>query len=281
MQETKAHSVDSLASILEQIVSLQKLLTDADAEGLQEVSSDSIVKRFVKDSSRLIQSLHQWRGVLASEQYGPVAISLGRSDGIAKFFAFSFVHQQMRDLADLSQMPFFGSGVYAIYYRGPRAGVYAPLAGTETPIYVGKANPTDPYAETLEAQGPTIYKRLKDHAKSIGNTELPIEGFGFRYAAIQSGMQAAVEDFMIRLFRPVWNKETKICYGIGKHGDNPVTRTNKRSPWDTMHPGRHWAKHTKANQMERDAIVKKIVDHFIRYPVIANKAELFKMLSLG
>ena len=29
--------------------------------------------------------------------------------------------------------------------------------------------------------------------------------------------------------------------GFGKHGDSAATRTNTRSPWDTLHPGRPWA----------------------------------------
>ena len=58
---------------------------------------------------------------------------------------------------------------------------------------------------------------------------------------VQSGWETAAEDYLIRLFRPIWNKETKILYGLGKHGDSAETRTNKRSLWDTLHPARVWA----------------------------------------
>jgi hypothetical protein len=40
-------------------------------------------------------------------------------------------------------------------------------------------------------------------------------------------MQAAVESFMIQLFKPIWNKEIKVCYGIGKHGNQAGERTGR------------------------------------------------------
>jgi hypothetical protein len=112
------------------------------------------------------------------------------------------------------------------------------------------------------------------------NANLPLADFYYRAAPIQTGMQAAVEDFMIRLFRPIWNKQIKICFGIGKHGDSAKTRANRRSPWDTMHPGRKWAADTKSDQMNREGIEARIADHFTKHPVIANRDRLFKLLAL-
>ena len=86
---------------------------------------------------------------------------------------------------------------------------------------------------------------------------------------------------MIRLFQPIWNKEIKICYGIGKHGDSPLTRANKRSPWDTMHPGRKWATGTTTDQKKRAEIEASIAAHFQHNPIIPDKEVLFKLLSLG
>lgn len=146
---------------------------------------------------------------------------------------------------------------------------------------MGKADPKSVYAETIEAQGQVLFARLKEHAKNITKTDLTLGDFRYRAAAIQSGMQAAVEDFMIRLFQPIWNKEIRICYGIGKHGDSATTRANKRSPWDTMHPGRKWAADTITDQMKRGKIEANIATHFQKHPIIPDKDELFKLLSLG
>ncbi len=237
-------------------------------------------KRLVDESGLLIGELHRMRERVSPVRMGSIGITLGRSDSIAKFFAFSFTNQDKRPLCRLTEFPFYGSGVYAIYYHGKAEKCYRPIAGTETPVYVGKANPKNPQAETVEEQGQAIFARLKEHARSIDNARLPLADFFYRASPIQTGMQAAVEDFMIRLFRPVWNKEMKICYGIGKHGDSAKTRQNKRSPWDTMHPGRKWAAATKADQIKRHEIEARIGNHFKSHPAIPDKDRLFKLLSL-
>ena len=176
---------------------------------------------------------------------------------------------------------FYGAGVYAIYYHGKSVQAYQPLSGTETPIYVGKADPDAPYAETTEKQGEVLYKRLKEHARNIEKTDLDLKDFTCRQVAIQSGMQAAVEHFMIRFYRPIWNKEIKVCFGIGKHGDSAKTRANKRSPWDTMHPGRKWAENTTEDQKSRLIVEEDILNHFDAYPPIPDLDTLREKLSLG
>ena len=278
---TKSIKACELRNILTRIDGLRELLDGIDsrfnASDVHAPDGDN----FVEASGGLIASLQRVREQISPVHFGTIGITLGRSDSIAKFFAFSFVNQDKRDLANLIESPFYGSGVYAIYYHGREQKAYRPLSCTETPIYVGKADPKDNYAETVEAQGLALHARLKEHAKNIGKTGLNLADFRYRAAAIQSGMQSAVEDFMIRLFQPVWNKEVRICYGIGKHGDSATTRANKRSPWDTMHPGRKWAADTTADQMKRAEIEKLISQHFDRHPVIPDKETLFKKLSLG
>ncbi len=195
-----------------------------------------------------------------------IQITLGRSDSIARFFAFNFVHRPRKPLSSLDAGKFVGAGVYALYYIGESEPAYEGISRSETPIYLGKADPRHPYAESPNEQGAVLHRRLGEHAKSIRATDLPIDDFEFRYATIQSGMQAAVEEFLIRLFRPIWNKETKVCHGIGKHGDSAATRGNKRSPWDTMHPGRKWAAETSHDQSPRAKIVDGIQEHFKKHP---------------
>jgi Eco29kI restriction endonuclease len=279
MAKSKVRESD-IGQVLREIVSLRKSLgrigpyfkaSDAEAEGVSAI---------VEASGALMEELKRVREHISPVRFGSIGITLGRSDSIAKFFAFSFINQEKRALAELIANPFYGAGVYAIYYKGNAEKAYLPLSGTETPIYVGKADPRFAYAETVESQGQMLFARLKEHAKNIAKTELDLADFEYRAAAIQSGMQASVEDFMIRLFRPIWNKEIRICYGIGKHGDSATTRANKRSPWDTMHPGRKWAVDTHADQMSRADIEAKIAAHLAAHPVISGKDALFKLLSL-
>lgn len=268
------------ASLVQAIQAAENL-----TQALQALSDPALLDKsaepLLRHGESVYAELKRVLRVMAPGRHGDVGITLGRSDGIAKFFAFSFVATPRLPLSELGARPFWGAGVYAIYYTGDSEPAYAPLAASETPIYVGKADPSDAFGETLESQGRALWKRLGEHAKNIGKTNLSVDDFEYRAATVQSGMQAAVEEFMIRLIKPIWNKSVGVCHGLGKHGDKSSTRANKRSPWDTMHPGRKWAADTLANQAERHEIVSRIQSHFHEHPVTADKERLFEKLALG
>ncbi|MBE3040461.1 MAG: Eco29kI family restriction endonuclease [Chloroflexi bacterium] len=162
---------------------------------------------------------------------------------------------------------FYGSGVYALYYRGDFA-TYKPISRTETPIYVGKADPAEHGADSVLAQGERLSNRLGDHQRSIDAAEnLRLEDFDCRYLVVKSAWQNTAESYLIDKHKPVWNNELGICYGFGKHGDSSDTRKNTRSPWDTLHPGRKWAatKNTVPNALSAKQIAEKILKHFTTF----------------
>lgn len=169
-----------------------------------------------------------------------------------------------------------GAGVYAIYYKGDFA-PYAPLSGTDHPIYVGKADPDNQAAKDAVSQGTKLSGRLKEHAKSIrkATSTLSIEDFECRFLIVQTGFQKSAEDYLINFFKPIWNSETKICFGLGKHGDSSETRGNKRSPWDTMHPGREWADASTENQKAPELILQQIAAHLDAHPPYADIHAIF------
>lgn len=177
----------------------------------------------------------------------------------------TMMEQPRHPLANIPK--FYGSGVYAIYYNGG-FDAYRPIAQTDTPIYAGKADPPAPDLRTAEEQGPKISRRLLEHAKSIkaASSTLNLEDFECRFLVVQSGWQRSAEDYLVHQFRPIWN--LNICFGFGKHGDDPSTRANTRSPWDTLHPGRAWA--TRAGNVPNPSTAKQIKslisDHFEKHP---------------
>ncbi len=63
------------------------------------------------------------------------------------------------------------------------------------------------------------------------------------------------------MFKPLWNNETAILYGLGKHGDAATTRANKRAPWDTIHPGRGWAAATLEDAKSPGVIAAEVASH--------------------
>lgn len=230
--------------------------------------------------AQLVGCFMEARKILDIGKHGKIALSLGHPDAIARFYAFSLVNFDRVSLEQTAENRFYGSGIYAIYYKGAEIYSYCPLSDSETPIYVGKAVPEDRDAELTEQQGPALWKRLREHLKSIRNGGLNHSEFEVRYATVQSGMESAVEDFMIHFFKPIWNKEIKVCFGIGKHGDAATTRANKRSPWDTMHPGRAWADATAEDQSSRKEIEAKIAAHFKSHPPIQSREQLIHFLAL-
>ncbi len=188
--------------------------------------------------------------------------------------ALTLVAQARHPLAAIPE--FYGAGVYAIYYRGDFA-PYAPLAGTDHPIYVGKADPDNQAAKDAVSQGTKLSGRLNEHAKSIrkATTTLSIDDFECRFLIVQTGFQKSAEDYLINFFKPIWNSETKICFGLGKHGDSSETRGNKRSPWDTMHPGREWADASTENQKAPELILSQIAGHLANHPPYADIHQIF------
>lgn len=196
---------------------------------------------------------------------------------IGHFVALALIAQDRRPLADISKS--YGAGVYAIYYTGD-TDIYRAISGTETPIYVGKADPPA-NAKTVLDQGTKLTDRLNEHRKNIEKVAgIDITDFECRALAVQSGYQSSAEIHLIRLFSPIWNNETKILYGIGKHGDAATTRANNKSPWDTIHPGRAWAEDN--NEAKTVAQINaEVAAHFGQATIFAETEDVFQAFALG
>jgi hypothetical protein len=189
---------------------------------------------------------------------------------VGRFVSLALVAQTRLPLSKIAR--FYGSGVYAIYYNGSYAS-YTPIAKSETPIYVGQAAPSISNARTPTEQGEKLSGRLTEHFKNISKAKstLSIDDFEFRALVVQSGWETAAEDYLIHLFHPIWNNETQLVFGLGKHGDAAGTRANRRSPWDTIHPGRAWAADQKLqNAKGPERITVELEEHFKNHPAFPN-----------
>lgn len=194
----------------------------------------------------------------------PVVFNPADPETVGALIAKTMLEQVRTPLSSAGR--FYGSGVYAIYYRGDFP-AYAPVRGKDTPLYVGKADPKKSGANTPEQQGLTLTRRLLDHVKSITLAQnLKLEDFDCRYLVVRSAWQGTAETYLINRFLPIWNSEVGICFGFGKHGDDPKTRVNKRSPWDTVHPGRPWADKSPPYDLSVEQILAKIAAHYAAHP---------------
>ena len=197
----------------------------------------------------------------------------------ARIVGITMTAQPRKPLAGVLEDKFYGSGVYAIYYTGDFP-VYAGISGSEHPIYVGKAKPANPAGKTAIEQGDRLWRRLNDHRKNIEKADgtLQLDDFEFRALVVQTGWQSAAEEYLIHLFKPIWNNQVGICYGFGKHGDDPKTRANLRSPWDTLHPGRDWAHRdpNMKNAKPADQISAAIETHLAATPTVVSIDEILR-----
>ena len=189
---------------------------------------------------------------------------------VGRFVALALVAQPRRPMTEIVKT--YGSGVYSIYYSGDYP-LYTPLSGSETPIYVGQASPISSSARSPKDQGDKLSRRLNEHRKNIRRsaTTLRVEDFEYRSLVVQSGWETAAEDYLIHLFKPIWNSETRLVFGLGKHGDAAETRANRRSPWDTLHPGREWADNPLLVDAKTvETITAELTTHFARHPVFSD-----------
>ena len=146
-----------------------------------------------------------------------------------------------------------GPGVYALFYNGPHP-AYQPISGTSRPIYVGKAVPKGGRKGTTSRPGDqfTLRDRFRNHHRSIvAATNLAEEDFTCRYLAIVPVWVTLAERFLIDHYRPVWNGEVD---GFGNNPQGRYRQKGKRSWWDTLHPGREWARQREPKGSEADAI---------------------------
>lgn len=261
MKKEKKQKVDSSA-MLKALRELLSLLPSDPTEPVE--TSFSTRKKLRQEIETAITSLSSFARSLDPVAAPEFVFDPSDPHVIGQLIARTLLAQPKLPLIGLQK--FYGSGVYAIYYRGSFS-AYAPVKGSEVPLYVGKVDPESQNASSVEAQGPKLWGRLvADHAKNIGMaTNLDVKDFDCRYLVVKSAWQNTAETYLIDWFHPVWNSESKVCFGLGKHGDKASTRANTRSPWDELHPGRPWAKDSRPNPLGVKGILASIAAHFAKH----------------
>ncbi|WP_298820974.1 Eco29kI family restriction endonuclease [Chloroflexus sp.] len=81
---------------------------------------------------------------------------------------------------------------------------------------------------------------------------LSLDDFWRRYLVVDDIWIALAENMLIEMFAPVWN--TTII-GFGSHAPGKGRHNQKRSAWDTLHPGRPWAAGLPPNAQSEDEII--------------------------
>jgi hypothetical protein len=191
-------------------------------------------------------------------------VELGRSVGRALL------------LSPLSALPperFDGAGIYALYYKG-NFKPYEPLAlpGGVWPIYVGRAMPAGGRKGLVgldASPGPKLYNRLREHARSLeAVTNLDLADFSCRFLVVDDIWIPLAERLLIGHYRPLWNGVVD-GFGIhppgGKPGETTGRSGQKKSLWDTLHPGRGFAE-GREEKASREEILDLVARHLFEHP---------------
>jgi hypothetical protein len=159
---------------------------------------------------------------------------------------------------------FIGTGVYGLYYVGDFE-IYSRMAELNQeacvyPIYVGKAVPSGwRTARVTESEAPVLYRRLREHTRSIQQaTNLRVEDFQCQFMILggsESDLVVPVEAELIRRYRPLWNSAVD---GFGNHDPGKGRYNQARSEWDVLHPGRPWAERLTGESPRLEGAVAKI-----------------------
>lgn len=166
---------------------------------------------------------------------------------------------------------FNDSGVYALYYSGTFE-QYHPItclneemksSRDHYPIYIGKAVPKGSRtARTTTSIEQSLYKRLEEHTKSIQSAEnLKIEDFTCRITIMRDNevdLIVPLESALIRQYSPLWNS---CVSGFGIHHPGSGRYGQKKSEWDTLHPGRYFADRLTGKELDIDRIIHNISIH--------------------
>jgi len=160
---------------------------------------------------------------------------------------------------------FEGAGVYVIYYTGDfelyshykndiENGVF------DKPIYVGKASPKGSRkgGDFDAAPGQALYNRLKKHLASLRYANnLDSHDFYFRYLVVDDIWVPLGEALLISKYRPIWNV-TIEGFGINAPGNG--REAQKRSQWDTLHPGRPYAANLAPAILSQEQILANLAE---------------------
>lgn len=186
-----------------------------------------------------------------------------------------------RELVDLpepgSRSGFVGAGVYAIYYLG-LSSPYLPCrrlaehnrqANELIPIYVGKAIPRGARTAGVGLDAPVgtvLFSRMQEHAGSIDDAiDLELTDFKCRFLLVDDIWIPLGESLLIQQFKPIWNV---LVGGFGNHDPGGGRRGQRRSAWDTIHPGRNWAERlSQPQQVTAESLAQRIEEFLAGEPV--------------
>lgn len=190
---------------------------------------------------------------------------------IARSIETELLTRDPKPLADFAGIQ--GAGVYAIYYTGANA-AYIPVTEKNSdglfgqPIYIGKAIPKGGRKGGLTAdasKGRALADRLGQHATSVDQANnLNLGDFWVRYLVVDDIWIPLGENMLIETFQPVWNR---VIDGFGNKDPGNRRKTQFKSPWDILHPGRKVMEKLADSGLTQEFLIQRLNDYFEGRPL--------------
>ena len=157
------------------------------------------------------------------------------------------------------QESFNGVGVYTLHYIG----MFPAYAGinADAPIYVGKVDPPGRRQGRSSSKTATtaLYRRLSQHAESIRSaSNLNLTDFRCRWLVLDPVWIGLTEQVLIAEYQPIWNV---VVDGFGNNDPGRGRWNQRRSQWDTLHPGREWAFNLRDREETAEEVMKAVIDY--------------------
>ena len=132
----------------------------------------------------------------------------------------------------------------------------------------GKADPQGRRQGSVSAMSvdTALYRRFSDHARSIESVDnLDLNDFRCRWLKLDPVWIGLTEQVLIAQYRPLWNV---VVDGFGNHDPGGGRRNQRRSQWDTLHPGRGWASNLRDREETATEVINAVIAH--RFQRLAN-----------
>lgn len=198
---------------------------------------------------------------MSTSPYNPL-----EKENLAKSIELEILNQEPTPLSAVDEIK--GAGIYVIYYSGGFSS-YASIrcdagkAHFPQPIYVGKAIPKGGRKGGLtkdSGRGSALRDRLKQHASSVDEaSNLDLNDFWVRCLVVDDIWIPLGENMLIETFKPVWNRAID---GFGNKDPGRRRKTQFRSPWDVLHPGRAFVKKLAESPVTPAFLSERVDDYF-------------------
>ncbi|NOQ35161.1 MAG: Eco29kI family restriction endonuclease [Methylococcaceae bacterium] len=175
----------------------------------------------------------------------------------------AFIFFENTPYYQISNFPQFeGAGVYALFLKSTINTCYHECLPAMYPIYIGKAAPSGSRQGKKNTVGKTLRNRLQKHLRSIEQAEnLNTDDFLCRFMIFQNlatDMISAMESYLIRQYNPLWNS---YIDGFGINAPGAGRYNQSPSEWDTLHPGRYYAKQLTGEPRNKAQILTKLQNY--------------------